>query len=191
MQASTDLIGAFVKLTSGMEHCHNNLKCTLMEFLVLVNGNTTSVVFHRDGIILIDCHFNVGAESCHRLIDGVVHRFVYQVMEAFLTNVSDIHCRALAHCLQALKNLNITGGVVASVVLIFCHFCLFRIITCKYTKNYRNGEIKSTKKCIRNSTMETRKEQKKAALTAECGFCSYLTLTRIIRALRCVRRGLT
>ena len=36
-----------------------------------------------------------------------------------------------------------------------------------------------------------KKGTKKTALSNECGFYSYLTLTRIIRALRCVRRGLT
>ena len=69
MQTARHLIGTFVELTAGMEHCENHLKGTLMLLLVHVHGDTAAVVHNGDGVILVDCYFNMSAESGESLVD--------------------------------------------------------------------------------------------------------------------------
>jgi hypothetical protein len=45
----------------------------------------------------------------HSLVDGVVHYFIYQVVETLLADVSNVHRRAFTDCLKALKDLNAVG----------------------------------------------------------------------------------
>ena len=84
MQSARNLVGALVELTAGVEHCHHNLERGLVEFGVLVHGNTEAVVLNRYGVVLIYSHVDVGAVACHGLIDGVIHRLVNEVVESFL-----------------------------------------------------------------------------------------------------------
>ena len=69
MQTTRHLIGTFVELTAGMEHCENHLKGTLMFLLVHVHGDAATVVHNGDGVILVDCYFNMSAESGESLVD--------------------------------------------------------------------------------------------------------------------------
>ena len=48
MKTTADLIGALVKLTSSVEYGHNDLKSRLVELLVLIHRNTTSIVLYGD-----------------------------------------------------------------------------------------------------------------------------------------------
>ena len=70
-----------------------------MELLMLIDGDASTIVLHGDRVILVDCHFYVGAIACHRLIDRVVNGLVDQVVQSLFTDVTDIHGGALAHCL--------------------------------------------------------------------------------------------
>ena len=109
MESAADLIGALVELTTCMEHSHNDFKSRLVQLLMLVNRYASSVVFYCYGVVFIDSHFDIGAIACHSLVDRVVDGLVYKMMESFLADVTNIHCRALAYCLEAFKHLNITG----------------------------------------------------------------------------------
>ena len=93
-----------------------------MEFLVFVHRDATSVVLDGYGFVFIDGHFYVGAISCHRLVDGVVHGLIHQMVQSFLAYVADIHRRSLAHGFKSFEHLNVTGGVIACVVLCISHF---------------------------------------------------------------------
>ena len=60
------------------------------------------------------------------LIDGVVHCFINQVVQAFLADVTNVHSRTLSHCLQTFENLDITSTIIASAdLLCFFHYDLF------------------------------------------------------------------
>ena len=92
-----------------MEHGHDDLQGRLVHFFVLVDGDASSVVLHGDGVIFVDGDFYVGAVACHGFVDGVVHRLVDQVVQAFLADVADVHSRTLAHGLKTFEHLYVTG----------------------------------------------------------------------------------
>ena len=86
-----------------------------MLLLVHVHRDTTSVVLYGDGIVFVDCHFDVRAESCQRLINRVVDGFINEVVQTFLADVADVHGGAFSYCLQAFEDLDVTGGVFRPV----------------------------------------------------------------------------
>ena len=99
VKTTAHLVAALVELTTGMKDGHYHLQGALMELLMLVDGNTTAIVLHRDALVGIDGHLNLGAITGHSLVDRVVDSLVDQVMETLFADVSNVHCRALAHCL--------------------------------------------------------------------------------------------
>ena len=94
-----------------------------MQFFVLVYGYSSPIVLHGYGVIFVNRYFDVATITGHSLVDGVVHGFVNEVMQALFADVSNVHRRAFAHRFQAFKHLDVTGRVVVLVVLIFYH-CL-------------------------------------------------------------------
>ena len=106
-----------------MEHGHYNLKSGFMLLGVHIHRDTAAVILNGYGTVLVDGHLDVCAVAGHGLVDGVVDYLIYQVVQALLADVTYIHCRALAHCLQALQNLNVLRGIISlSVDDFFCHF---------------------------------------------------------------------
>ncbi len=89
-----------------------------MLLLVHVHGYASAVVLDSDGVILVDCDIDFSGVSCKGLVDGVVNHLIYKMMETFFRNIAYVHCRTFAHCLQALKDLDITGAVF---LVLFCH----------------------------------------------------------------------
>ena len=107
MQTTGYLVGAFVKLTAGMEHGHNDLKCRLVQFLMFVNRNATAIVAHGDAVVLTNIHINAVAESCQSLVDGVVHDLTHQMVETLDMSVANVHGWTLPDCLQSFKDLDV------------------------------------------------------------------------------------
>ena len=134
VESARHLVGALVELTAGMQHGHHHFERALVHLLVLIYRNAAAVVHYGDGIIFVDGYLYVCAVTGHCLVDRVVHGLVHQVVQTFFGDVSNIHCRAFAHGFQALKHLDVTGGIVVSVVLIFCHFVVSVLLVCKVTK---------------------------------------------------------
>ena len=64
------------------------------------------------------------AIACECFVDRVVNGFINEVVQTFLTNVADVHGRALAHSFQAFKHLDITGGIIATVLFDFFHILI-------------------------------------------------------------------
>ena len=46
MQSTADLVRTLVELSTSVQHCHHDFKSRLMQFLVLIHGNTTSIVLY-------------------------------------------------------------------------------------------------------------------------------------------------
>ena len=109
MESAADFVGAFVELSARMEHCHYHFKGRLVELCVHIYGDSASVVLHGDAFVLVDGHLDVGAIACHRLVDGVVHGLVHEVVESLFADVADVHCRAFAHCFKSFEHLNVAG----------------------------------------------------------------------------------
>ena len=64
------------------------------------------------------------AIACECFVDRVVNGFINEVVQTFLTDVADVHGRALAHSFQAFKHLDITGGIIATVLFDFFHILI-------------------------------------------------------------------
>ena len=82
-----------------------------MFFLMKVYGNTSAIIDNRNGVVFVDSHLDMGAESRESLIDRVVDNLIDKVVETFLTDVADIHCRAFSDSLEAFEHLNGTRAV--------------------------------------------------------------------------------
>ena len=52
------------------------------------------------------------AVTGQRLVDGVVHDLIDQMVQAALAGRADIHARALAHRFQAFQDLDLTGVIL-------------------------------------------------------------------------------
>lgn len=132
VKTTADLVGAFVELTTGVEHGHDDLQGALVQFLMLVDRDASAVVLYGAGTVCVDGHLDVVAETCHSLVDGVVHGLIDEMVQTFLTDVANIHSRTLAHGFQTLQHLDVGGGVIILWMLNFCHFCLVRIYLQRY-----------------------------------------------------------
>ena len=122
VQTTADFVRALVELASGVEDGHYHFKCRLVQLLMLVYGDASSVILNGYRLVLVDGHFDVRAIARHRLVDGVVNGLVDEVVETLFADVSDIHRRALAHCLKSFEDLDVACRIVVTGVLCFCHF---------------------------------------------------------------------
>ena len=107
MQTSGNFVGTFVELTSGMEYCHYYFESRLVQFFMLVYRDTTSVVFYCDRVVFVDSYLYVCTVTCHGLVDRVVYSLIYQVMQTFLGDVTDVHRRTFANSLKSFENLDV------------------------------------------------------------------------------------
>ena len=90
-----------------MEHCHYDLKGRFVLLGVHVNRDTAAVILNGYGTVLIDGYLDVCAVAGHGLVDRVIDYLIYQVVQTLFTDVTNIHCRAFAHCLETLQHLNV------------------------------------------------------------------------------------
>ena len=112
MQTAGNLIRAFIKLTSGMKHRQNNLECRLVQLLMLVDWDTTTVVDNRNRVVLANDHLYMSGIPGKSLVNGVVNNLINQMMQSFWSRIANIHGRTFAHSFQALKHLDIAGTIV-------------------------------------------------------------------------------
>ena len=50
-------------------------------FFLNIDRNSTAIVQHGDGIIRVDRHIDLAAETCQRFIDRIVHNLIDQVVK--------------------------------------------------------------------------------------------------------------
>ena len=83
-----------------------------------VDRDSASVILYGDGVVLVDSYLNILTEASHGFIDGIVYSFVDQMMKTFLADVTNIHGWTLAHGLQTLQHLDVTGGIIVNLVVL-------------------------------------------------------------------------
>ena len=106
------LVGFGVKLSACMKHRQHNFRCGSVLSGVHRGWNSSTVVFDRDGTILVNFNLNEVAIARQGFIDGVVHHLVDAVMEPAFTGVADVHGGAHSNRFQSFKNLDGACGVV-------------------------------------------------------------------------------
>ena len=97
VKTAGDLVGVFIELTTGVEHGHDNLQRGFMLLRVHIYRDTTTVILHGNGVILVDMNRDLVAETGERLVDRVIHYLIHQVVQTLQRDVADIHRRPLAH----------------------------------------------------------------------------------------------
>ena len=126
VQAAADLVGVLIELAASVQHRHHHLECRAVLLLVHVHWDAASVVFDGDGVVRVDADIDAGAEARQSLVDRVVHHLVYQVVQATLVDVANIHSRAHTHRLKSFEHCNIARTVV--YILIFSHILYYSIL---------------------------------------------------------------
>ena len=97
VQTTGHLVAVFIELTTGVEHGHHDLQRRFMLLRVHIYRNTTTVILHGDGVILVDMNRYLVAETGERLVDRVIHYLIHQVVQTLQRDIADIHRRPLAH----------------------------------------------------------------------------------------------
>ena len=121
VQAARDLVGRVIELTAGVQDRHDDLERRDLFDGMLVDGDATPVIDDRDGVVGVDRHLNLGAETGHGLVDGVVNDLPHQVMKTAGARRANVHARALTNGLETFENLNL-----AAIVIVFvCHTSSF------------------------------------------------------------------
>jgi hypothetical protein len=111
MQTARHLIRVLVKLPPGMQRGHDHLESRSLLFGMQVHRDPASIIPDCNGSILVDGHQNSIAVTCERLVNGVVHHLVDQVMKTAHTHIADIHGGAFTNGFQPFEDLDIRSAV--------------------------------------------------------------------------------
>ena len=94
-----------------MQHGKHHFKGALVLLFMHIHGDTAAIIHNSYRIILVYRNFDMSAKSGKGLIYRVINHFINKMMQAFYTDIADIHGRTLAHCLQTLEHLNVARTV--------------------------------------------------------------------------------
>jgi hypothetical protein len=113
VQAAGYGIAAAAELAAGMQDGHDHLDRGFVFGGVHVHGNATAVVDDLNAAVRLEHYLYMCAVAGQGLVHGVVHHFVDKVVESPRSRGADVHARALPHCLEAFKDSNVAGAVLA------------------------------------------------------------------------------
>ena len=82
-----------------MQYGHYHFQRTFLFFLVHVRRNSASVIQHTNAVVFQNTYKYISAVTGQGLVYTVVDYFINQMVKAFGPYISNIHGRALAHCL--------------------------------------------------------------------------------------------
>ena len=111
VQAAGDLVASAAELAAGVQHREDDLQRALAGLLLDIHGNAAAVVGDADDVPRLDNDLDMRAVAGQRLVDGVVHDLIHQMVQSRGRGGADIHARPLAHRLQALEDLDLRGVV--------------------------------------------------------------------------------
>ena len=98
-------ISAAAELSARMQNRKYHFDCRNSQFLLNIDGNSSSVVLDCHGIVAMYRHFNLAAVTGQCLIDGIIHNFVHEMMQSPRRGRTDVHARSLPNCFQTFQNL--------------------------------------------------------------------------------------
>ena len=115
VQTAGDLIAAAAELTACVQHGENHLQGGDAHLGMLAHGDTAAVVGDSDHIAGQNLYLNMGTEARQRLVDGVVHDLIHQMVQTTGAGGGDVHTGALSDGLQAFQHLNLIFVILGSV----------------------------------------------------------------------------
>ena len=120
-----------------------------------VHGDAAAVIGDLNDIVLQDLDLDVVAVTGQRLVNGVVHDLVHQMMQTALTGGADIHTRALAHRLQTLQHLDLAGVIlvvgrgigICTGNDFFCHILSPFVVLSLFTHYLSETQVRCSAPC--------------------------------------------
>ena len=95
-------ISAAAEFTACMQYGEYNLQSGNAFLVVDAYRDTTTVIQYGNGVVGVDGNSDFCTEACQGFVHGIIHDFVYQMVEPLFTGGADIHARAFAHRFQTL-----------------------------------------------------------------------------------------
>ena len=117
METPGDLVALLVELPPRMQGGHDHLGGRAVLGGMHVHGDAAAVVHHRHAVALVDEDLDLLAVARQRLVDGVVHHLVDEVVQSVGTGGPDVHGGALSDGVESFEDLDGTR-VVAHVSVI-------------------------------------------------------------------------
>ncbi len=99
-----------------MQLGHDNFSCGPALLLDYAGRDTAAVIRYANRLISVDRYVYLAAKPGQRLIDSVVHRLKYHMVQACsIISIADVHSRAFPYRLETFKDLDtafvIDGGI--------------------------------------------------------------------------------
>ena len=111
VEAAGDLVAGAAELPAGVELREDRRQRGLVRALHRVDRDPAAGVAHRDRVVRVDRHVDQVVLALQRLVDGVVHDLVDEVVEAARAGRADVHARAQPDRLEALEDGDVFCGV--------------------------------------------------------------------------------
>src|SRR5690606_25830652 len=121
VQTAGHLVRALVELAARVEHRHRDLDARPPLGRVPVDRDAAAVVPHGDGVVRVDHDVDARTMAGERLVHGVVHDLVHQVVQAARTRGADVHAGPAPDRLQAFEDLDLACAVLVPLRLLSCH----------------------------------------------------------------------
>ena len=99
MQTAGHFVSSAAKFTTCMQHGKYDFQRGFSCFMVHSDRNTTSVIFDRNGIVLIDGHIDIFTNTRQCLIYRIVYDLVHQMVQSSRRRTADVHTRSFTNCL--------------------------------------------------------------------------------------------
>ena len=113
VQTAGYFISAAAEFTACMQYGEYNLQSRNAFLMVDAYRDTTTVIQYGNGVVGVDGNGDFCTEACQGFVHGIIHDFVYQMVEPLFTGGADIHARAFAHRFQTFQDLDLA-------FIIFC-----------------------------------------------------------------------
>ena len=105
VQTAGHLVSSAAELAAGVQDGQADLHRRAAHLGMNAHGEAAAVVLYGDAAILVELYVDALAVAGQGLVHSVIHDLVYQVMKAAGIGGTDVHARAAAYRLQALKHL--------------------------------------------------------------------------------------
>ncbi len=113
VQAARDLVTpAVAELAAGVQGRQHDLgRGPVLGLLHLLDRDPAAVIDHRAAVVRMQGHGDPLGMAGDRLVDGVVHHLVDEVVQSAGAGRADVHAGALANGLEALEDGDVLGAV--------------------------------------------------------------------------------
>ena len=114
VQSTRNFVGRRVEFAAGVQLGHYHLRGWHLFAVDLhrVHRDTAAVIDHSDGIIQVNCDFDLVGVAGERFVHRIVHHLVDQMVQSHLTGRTDVHGGTFAHGFHAAQYLDGISGVI-------------------------------------------------------------------------------